>query len=408
MILTYAEAAALVLEQAHRLASSPRKTEQLPLDQALDHVLATTVHADRDLPPFHRSTRDGFAVQAAALSRGDWLPVIGILRAGEAPSSTPLAPNTALEIMTGAPVPEGADAVVMLEHIENLDGRIRLAQNRSVRHGSHIVPAGSEAHRGDPVVSAGTRLAANHIAALAAVGAATVEVFRRPRVAILATGDELVEIASNPQSHQIRNSNSYSLAAQIALAGGEPQRLGIARDNLDDLRALINTAQQSCDLLLLSGGVSAGKYDLVEQALAERGAAFHFTGVRIQPGKPTVFGELPRENAAPLPFFGLPGNPVSTMVTFLLFAAPMLRALAGETHLAPHFAQATLAEPEPATDLTRFLPAHLDANWDHATVQRIPWQGSGDLAATARSNCFVVLPPDIALEAGATVQVLLP
>jgi molybdopterin molybdotransferase len=291
----------------------------------------------------------------------------------------------------------------MLEHVELDSGRIRLAPGRKVSSGSHIVPAGSEAHAGDLVLPAGTRLAANHIAALAAVGAAQVEVFARPRVGILATGDELVGIDANPEPHQIRNSNSASLAAHVTLAGGEPIRLGIARDNIDDLRAMLNAAQQSCDLLLLSGGVSAGKYDLVEQALAERGAAFQFTGVRIQPGKPTVFGDLNR-----LPFFGLPGNPVSTMVTFLLFAAPMLRALAGETRLSPRFAQATLADPEPATDLTRFLPAHLDANWDHASVHRIPWQGSGDLAATARSNCFVVLPPDVALDAGANVQVLLP
>ncbi len=148
----------------------------------------------------------------------------------------------------------------------------------------------------------------------------------------------------------------------------------------------------------------------MEQALAERGATFHFTGVRIQPGKPTVFGELPPQNSssAPLPFFGLPGNPVSTMVTFLLFAAPMLRALAGEASHGPRFAQATIAAAEPPADITRFLPAHLDATWDHATVTRIPWQGSGDLAATAQSNCFVVLPPDTAVEAGATVQILLP
>jgi molybdopterin molybdotransferase len=295
----------------------------------------------------------------------------------------------------------------MLEHVESTDNRIRLAPGRKVTAGSHIVPVGSEARAGDTVLPAGTRLAANHIAALASVGAAQVEVFVRPRVAILATGDELVDINACPQPHQIRNSNSASLAALVSLAGGEPILLGIARDNLDDLRALLSTAQPSSDLLLLSGGVSAGKYDLVEQALAERGAAFHFTGVRIQPGKPTVFGELPRDTA-PLPFFGLPGNPVSTMVTFLLFAAPMLRALAGETALEPHFAQATIAEPEPPTDLTRFLPAHLDAGWDHATVRRIPWQGSGDLAATARSNCFVVLPPNTAIGADATVQVLLP
>jgi molybdopterin molybdotransferase len=414
-ILTYAEAAALVLEQAQRLASTiPRPTEQFSLLNALHRVLAVPVLADRDLPPFHRSTRDGYAIQAASLATGDWLPIAGTLRAGEPASSAPLAIGTALEIMTGAPVPEGADAVVMLEHIEagggNLDGKIRLQPDRTVRPGSHIVSAGSEAHVGDPLVAAGTRIAPTHIGALAAAGATQVEVFAKPRVAILATGDELVEIDATPHPHQIRNSNSYSLSAQVTVAGGEPVRLGIARDNLDDLRALLDRAQKSCDLLLLSGGVSAGKYDLVEQALAERGAVFHFTGVRIQPGKPTVFGELPpkESGATPLPFFGLPGNPVSTMVTFLLFAAPLLRALAGEATPAPRFAQASITAAEPPADITRFLPAHLDASWDHATVRRIPWQGSGDLAATAQSNCFVVLPPDTAVEAGATVQVLLP
>ncbi len=413
-ILTYADAAALVLKRAHRLAATPRQTEQLPLLESLHRVLATAVLADRDLPPFHRSTRDGYAVQAAALATGNWLPVAGTLRAGGPAPATPLGPATALEIMTGAPVPEGADAVVMLEHVEIVggitDSRVRLGEGRKIRSGSHIVPAGSEARSGDPLIPAGTRLTAAHIAALAAVGAAQVDVFARPRVAILATGDELVEIAATPEPHQIRNSNSYSLAAQVALAGGEPLRLGIARDNLDDLRAFLDTAQKSCDLLLLSGGVSAGKYDLVEQALAERGATFHFTGVRIQPGKPTVFGELPPKTSAavPLPFFGLPGNPVSTMVTFLLFAVPLLRALAGEATLTPRFAQASITAAETPADITRFLPAHLDANWDHATVTRIPWQGSGDLAATAQSNCFVVLPPETAVEAGATVQVLLP
>jgi molybdopterin molybdotransferase len=414
-ILTYAEAAAVVQEQAQRLASTiPRTTEQISLLHALHRVLAAPVLADRDLPPFHRSTRDGYAIQAAALATGDWLPVVGTLRAGEAAPSGPLAIGTALEIMTGAPVPEGADAVVMLEHVEIgsgiLDGKIRLQPDRTVRPGSHIVPAGSEAHVGDPLVADGTRLASTHIGALAAAGAAEVAVFAKPRVAILATGDELVEIDATPQPHQIRNSNSYSLSAQVTVAGGEPVRLGIAGDNLEDLRAALDTAQQSCDLLLLSGGVSAGKYDLVEQALAERGGVFHFTGVRIQPGKPAVFGELPpkESGAAPLPFFGLPGNPVSTMVTFLLFAAPVLRALAGEATPDPRFAQARLTAAEPPADITRFLPAHLDAGWDHATVRRIPWQGSGDLAATAQSNCFVVLPPDTAVEAGATVQVLQP
>ena len=410
-ILTYAEAATLVLERAHRLASAmAHRAERVPLIDALHRVLATPVRADRDLPPFHRSTRDGYAVQAAALITGAWLPVAGILRAGEPAPAQSLSPGSALEIMTGAPVPAGADAVVMVEHVEIADSRIRLSEGRTLRPGSHIVPAGSEARRGDPLVPAGIRLAASHIAALAAVGATQVEVFAKPRVGILATGDELVEIAASPKPHQIRNSNSASLTAQVTLAGGEPIRLGIARDNLDDLRAMLDTAQQSCDLLLLSGGVSAGKYDLVEQALAERGAVFHFTGVRIQPGKPTVFGELPARTSSstPLPFFGLPGNPVSTMVTFLLFAAPLLRSLAGDANPAPRFARAQVTAAETPADITRFLPAFLDANWDHATVRRIPWQGSGDLAATALSNCFVILPPDTAVEAGAAVQVLLP
>src|SRR6185437_2765412 len=176
MILTYAEAAGFILQQAHRLASATaHRAEQVPLLESLHRVLAAPIHADRDLPPFHRSTRDGYAVQAAALATGNWLPVTGILRAGEAPA-TSLALNTALEIMTGAPVPKGADAVVMLEHVEISDGKIRLQPDRKVRPGSHIVPTGSEARSGDPLLPAGTRLTAAHIAALAAVGAAQVDV----------------------------------------------------------------------------------------------------------------------------------------------------------------------------------------------------------------------------------------
>jgi molybdopterin molybdotransferase len=312
--------------------------------------------------------------------------------------------------MTGAGVPEGADAVVMLEHVENVGDRIRLAAGHALAPGSNIVPQGSEARAGDAIVPAGIRLGAPQIAALAAVGASQVPVFPPPRAAILATGDELVEIERTPLPHQIRNSNTASLAAQVVLAGGDPRPLPPARDTLEDLRERIAQARGDAALLLLSGGVSAGRYDLVEQALAEQGARFHFTGVRIQPGRPTVFGELPAavRGGAPLPFFGLPGNPLSTMVTFLLFAAPLLRALAGEVSAGPRFTQAVLADPEPATPLTRFLPALLESGWDHARVSRVPWQGSGDLAAAARSNCFVVLPPERPLEGGAAVQVLLP
>jgi len=410
VILAYPDAAALLLHEATRLAVVRRHTRQLSLARALGQVLAEAVRADRDLPPFHRSTRDGYAVQAAALNAGNWLPVVGTRRAGESMIGEPLSPGSALEIMTGAPLPTGADAVVMLEHVETAKGAIRMAAGHTLRTDANVVAAGSEARAGDVVVPAGTRLGAAHIAALAAVGAAHVSVFAPPRVAILATGDELVPVGTMPLPHQIRNSNSDTLAAQVSLAGGDPMPLDVARDNLDDLRERIAHARRSADLLLLSGGVSAGKYDLVEEALAEQHARFHFTGVRIQPGKPTVFGELPPagRRASPLAFFGLPGNPVSTMVTFLLFAAPLLRALAGENQIQPRFARAVLTELEPPSPLTRFLPALLESTWNGTTVRRIPWQGSGDLAATARSNCFVVLPPETPLAAGDPVQVLLP
>ena len=407
-LLTYPQAAALITQQAQRLAEAqPHTRERVPLLDAFHRVLVGPILSDRNQPPFDRSTRDGFAVQARALMTGGWLPIEGTLRAGQ-PAADPLREAAAFEIMTGAPVPFGADAVVMLEHVENAAGRIRLLADRKLKAGDNIVPRGAEAHAGDVLVNAGTRLAASHIAVAASAGAATVEVHARPRAAILATGDELIEVDGQPLSHQIRNSNSYTLAAQVARAGGVPHRLEIARDDLDHLQTLLEQARDSSDLLLLSGGVSAGKYDLVEQALAAQGACFHFTGVRIQPGKPAVFGTLPRPGGAALPFFGLPGNPVSTMVTFLLFAAPMLRALGGEAAIAPRFAQARLSHPEAAGGgITRFLPAYLDGDWDHASVRRIAWQGSGDLAATAQSNCFVVLPPETALQAGDSVQVLL-
>ncbi len=408
-LLTYPQAAVLIAQQAQALADARQSTrERVPLLDSLGRVLASPVLSDRDQPPFHRSTRDGFAVQAQSLMAGEWLPIEGTLRAGESPSSRALPEGAALEIMTGAPVPAGADAVVMLEHVEQAEGRIRLNADRKLRPGDNIVPAGAEARAGDLLVAAGTRLAPPHIAVAEAAGAAIVEVYARPRVAILATGDELVELETQPLPHQIRNSNSYTLAAQVIRAGGVPQRMQIARDNLGHLAALLAQARESSDLLLLSGGVSAGKYDLVEQALAALGASFHFTGVRIQPGKPAVFGALPRLDREPLPFFGLPGNPVSTMVTFLLFAAPMLRALGGEAATGPRFAQAHLSHPESAASgITRFLPAHLEGDWNYARVRRIAWQGSGDLAATAQSNCFVVLPPETAVDAGDPVQVLL-
>jgi molybdopterin molybdotransferase len=297
--------------------------------------------------------------------------------------------------MTGAPMPVGADAVVMVEHVERADGTIRPVGGRTIRSGENIVRRGSEAGAGQVVLPAGTLMEGAEIALAAACGCAALTVFRRPRVAIVATGDELVEIDAVPEPQQIRNSNSYGLAALVARAGGEPVRLPIAPDRRAELEEIMRSARR-CDLMLLSGGVSMGEYDLVEEVLETLGAEFFFTGVKMQPGKPVVFGRLPAADGFPAQFFfGLPGNPVSTQVTFHCFVEPLLRAMAGGPVQGPRFAQATLAEDVAGKPgLMRVLPARLTADRVRPEVRLVSWQGSGDLAANARANCYAVLPPE--------------
>lgn len=378
-----------------------------PLLDCLNRVLAAPVKAERDQPPFDRSTRDGYAVRAEDMG-GD-LRVAGQIRAGERWEGAPLEGGYAIEIMTGAPIPAGADAVVMVEHVELREGSVRLAEGRSVQRGENIVPRGSEARAGDVVLAAGTVIGGAEVALAAACGRAALMVYRRPRVAILATGDELVELDQTPDEQQIRNSNSYGLAALVAEAGGEAVRLPMARDRRDDLERLISEAR-GCDLLLLSGGVSMGKYDLVEEVLEAMGAEFFFTGVKMQPGKPAVFGRLPARGQFPAQFFfGLPGNPVSTQVTFHCFVEPLLRAMAGVVAMPMRFAQATLGEDVPGkAGLTRVLPARLSHDRVRPEVRVVAWQGSGDLAANARANCYAVFPPDKAqFRVGDVITVLL-
>lgn len=383
------------------------ETDGAPLLECINRVLAEPLVADRDQPPFDRSTRDGFAVRAEDASEPRRL--IGQTRAGERWAGAPLERGQAIEIMTGAPMPQGADAVVMVEHVELRDGSVLLLQGRTVRTGENIVRRGSEARAGDVVLAAGTVVEGAEIALAAACGRSGLSVFRRPRVAILATGDELVELDEKPNEQQIRNSNSYGLAALVAKAGGDAVRLSIARDRKDDLERLILEAR-SCDLLLLSGGVSMGKYDLVEEVLHAMGAKFFFTGVKMQPGKPVVFGRLPASGSFPAQFFfGLPGNPVSTQVTFHCFVEPMLRAMGGAEVSPPRFAQATLGEDVAGKPgLTRVLPSRLTCDWARPEIRVVVWQGSGDLAANARANCYAVLPPDVErFRAGDEVTVLL-
>jgi molybdopterin molybdotransferase len=386
--------------EAHASQTSPRQTELVDLLHAAGRVLAEPISADRDIPPFPRSTRDGYAVRAADLHPlPAKLNVIGEIKAGPSQSSSPLNSGEAYSIMTGAPVPEGADSVVMVEYTLQKNDSVEIT--KAVAPGENVVPQGAEAQRASLLLNPGTRLNEAAIALAASVGKSQLKVFVRPRVAILTTGDEIVPVDSTPGPAQIRNSNTYSLAVQIQQAGAEPVLLPIAPDEPIRLRQLIKEGLQS-DLLIMTGGVSMGRYDLVEQVLSDLQAEFFFTGAKIQPGKPVVFGRCgagapAREASAPVStyFFGLPGNPVSTMVTFELFSKPMIEALAGMSPAPLTFTHARLkSEIRTKPGLTRFLPAILSGNFADTHVELVPWQGSGDIAARSRSNCFLVVPPD--------------
>lgn len=412
---SYEQAASVVARHARAIAqrTTPR-IERIGLAAAAGRILASPLSADDEQPPFSRSTRDGYACRAADASAHIALPIAGSTHAGQSPAG-PLPPASAWEIMTGAPVPAGADCVVMLEHVQKLGTAIRLDPSRTIAAGDNIVPKGAQAHRGDELLEPGVRLGPAQIALAASCGYSTIEVFARPRVAILATGDELVPIDAAPAPGQIRNSNASMLATLVASAGGDPIILPTAADTLEALDKALTRAAEA-DMLLISGGVSAGKYDLVEPALLRFNAHFHFTGVKIQPGKPLVFGEIPRalKSQTTQILFGLPGNPISSACTFLLFAAPILAALAGSRETHPRFVLAQLArdtDRKSKPGLTRFIPALCTFNPSVNAlpqVATVPWHGSGDLTAFARSNCFLVIPEDEAhLEAGSTVRILL-
>jgi molybdopterin molybdotransferase len=375
--LTFTQARETVLTTV-RAARPVPATEEIALEAVAGRVLAEDVAADRDVPAAARSVRDGYAVRAIDLP-GE-LEVIGEVRAGERFAGV-IGPGQAVEIMTGAPVPAGADAVVMIEHTSRENGRVRIGLSAEPRQ--FINPRASEAAAHEVVLHAGKRLDYSDAAMLAAFGRTYVQVFRRPVAAIVATGDEIVEVREAPAEFQIRNSNVYSLAAQVTRAGGTPQILPVARDNPGHTLEIIERGL-AADLLLVSGGVSAGKYDIVEPVLASLGAEFFFDRVLIQPGQPLVFGR-----ARGRFFFGLPGNPSSTMVTFEIFARAALELLSGQEEISLHMPFARLTrEFHCRAGITRFLPAHLSA--DGAEVTPVGWSGSGDIPALTRANAFLV------------------
>ncbi|MGD0500851.1 MAG: gephyrin-like molybdotransferase Glp [Bryobacteraceae bacterium] len=375
--LTFQQARECVVA-AVRAARGARPVETVGLEGAAGRVLAEDVAADRDTPALARSVRDGYAVRASDLP-GE-LRVIGEVRAGGRFEGA-VGPGEAVEIMTGAPLPAGANAVVMVEHVHREGGVVRIDHAAVPRQ--FINAQGCEAAAGEVVLRAGTRLDYSGAAMLAAFGREKVRVFCKPSAAIVATGDEIVEAGQMPQDYQIRNSNAWSLAAQVTRAGGEPLVLPVARDREDHTRAIVERGL-SADLLLLSGGVSAGKYDVVETALAALGAEFYFDRVLIQPGQPLVFGR-----ARGTFFFGLPGNPASTMVTFEVFARAALELLAGQEEVALPMPFARLTRDfRHRGGLTRFLPARLSA--DGAEVTPVAWSGSGDVPALTRADAYLV------------------
>ena len=371
------EARALVREVAGKLPKLD-EVESVPLAKAHGRVLAKTADADRDYPALRRSLRDGFAVHAGDLP--GTLQIRGERRAGDGDASN-LEQRQALEIMTGAAVPEGADAVVMVEHVTRRSNSVTI--NKPAKPGQFINAQGAEAKAGQSLIPEGVRLDASHVATLAMTGHVNVEVQRKPRVAILATGDEIVPVDRDPEPHQIRNSNSFMLASLVAASGGIPTVLPVSPDRSDALRAFLSIGLEH-DMLLVSGGVSAGKYDLVKPCLRDLGVEFVFERVRIQPGQPTAFGTRSGK-----PVFGLPGNPGSTLVTYQVLARMALEILGGEIEPRLPFLRASFIEPfQHKPGLTRFLPAYLEA--DGQTLRHIPWQGSSDVPALAKANVFLV------------------
>lgn len=399
-MLSYSDARKIVIEAA-RKNCGPLLQETVELGHALGRVLARNVAADRDYPPFPRSTRDGFAVRASDISNGTkTLKIIGESRAGVAFFGS-VGAGECVQIMTGAAVPAGADAVVMQEHTR--PGADEVTVEREINAGQNVVASGSEAKSGAVVVPLGTRLGFAELAMAAQVGATKLEVYRKPRVAILSTGDEVVPVEQTPGPVQIRNSNSVSLAAQAKLSGAEPVPLGNAPDNKAELSTMIERGLQE-DILVLSGGVSVGKYDFVEAVLHDLGAEFFFDAIAIRPGKPAVFGICRGKFV-----FGLPGNPVSTMVTFELLAVPAIDLCGGLEPRPLPLLKAKLAKPvEQKGRRTHFLPALLHWELGEPVVEELSWQGSGDVAALVNANCFLVVPAETKQEfaAGEWMSVL--
>ncbi len=381
----------------------PPAFEEIDFRDGFGRVLAGPVTATCDIPSFGKAAVDGYALRSSDLHKlPAGLDLVGEVRAGDT-GSLQLGTGQAIAVMTGAPVPGGADAVQMIEHAAVSDNGARVIILKGVRPGENIVPAASEASLGQVVLEPGRLLGPAETAVLATFGHMRVRVYRRPSVAILATGDELVEVDQSPGSHGIRNSNSSCLAAQLQLLGLKGEYIGIARDDKDHLRERLKTALLR-DVVLVSGGVSVGAYDYVEEIFRELGLEVVFSRIAVRPGKPTVFatggGKL---------VFGLPGNPLSTLVSFELFARAALGRLCGFVRPdLPRIQGSLHSRMKQRGGRTSFLPALVSWHPEGWQVSPLPWKGSSDIIGFSGANGLVVFPADRELmEAGDRVEALL-
>jgi len=399
-MISVAEAIQIVRQQTHTLP-----VEQISLPHALGRVLAQDIVADSDLPPFDRSQMDGYAVRAVdAQAAPVRLRIVGESAAGKGWHNQ-LDEGQAVRIMTGAPVPAGADSVQQIELTHELKDGTVVELLESVEEGKSIVKRGAEIRAGETVLSAGTMINAAMMAVLAAFGYATVNVFQRPRVGVLATGTELVAVDQKPGQDQIRDSNNYSIAAYAELAGGVIERFPLTGDDTSLLKNQIAKAAETCDLIVTSGGVSMGVYDLTKSALKQLDAEIFFERVALRPGKPTVFARLPSGTL----MFGLPGNPVSVAVTFNLFARTAALAMQGATEPALKRETAALARSVKGTaDRESYLPVQLTTNDDGELIAfPLKWGGSSDFVAFALTTALAIVPAGAkTVEAGSLVNVL--
>jgi molybdopterin molybdotransferase len=377
----------------------PLPTERVDLLAALGRVLAEPVRSTRSIPPWPNSSMDGYAVRAGDTRPGAMLAVVGRVVAGALPDRA-LGAGEAMRIFTGAPLPGGADAVVPQEDIDALDARIILRE--VTPRGAYVRPAGEDVRVGDLVLEPGTLLGSAEIGLLATLGHSQVEVARRPRVAVLSTGSELADLGTEPGPAQIPNANTYSLMAQVMEAGGVAMNLGVAPDRLDIIGERIRRGCEA-DVLVSSAGVSVGDLDLVREALVGAGAELHLWKVNMRPGKPITFGSL-----AGRPVFGLPGNPVSAMVTFELFVRPALLAMQRRRGASRSRVRAIAADPITNRGSRRgYLRVSLTLDSGRWLARLTGDQGSGILRSMVAADGLAVVQPDTKIERGREVEVIL-